>query len=243
MSSQKTKKRKTAEERAIEAESARVLGKHISKQKAQILMAVTMIACALPMVLGIRLWNEIPEIVSTGLIGVDGRDDSLPRWAVVFLVPGLMCLLNLICHGQLYVNQKRMTVPSRQVRLLGRWGFPVISVLLCSGLIMESAGRPALSLGMVAPCALGLLLLMLGSHMWDCPRDAVIALRFSFTEHSTTAWKAVHRFAGWLWITAGLLVIAGTMLTSEAAPMLLVLVFLALIAPLIYGRSMEGHLN
>ena len=37
------------------------------------------------MILGVRYWDQIPEIVETGLIGPGGKDDSLPRWAVAFL--------------------------------------------------------------------------------------------------------------------------------------------------------------
>ena len=228
--------------REIEMESARMFGKHVTKEKAILLLTVTMLACAMPIQVGLRLWDQIPEIVETGLIGMDGKDDSLPRAAVVFLVPGLMCLLNLICHGQLWFNQKRMTLPNTPVRLLGRWGFPVISVLFCSGLMLESAGG-GLTLPFLTPCVLGLALLMLGGHMWDCPRDAKIALRFSFTEENEQAWREVHRFAGWLWSIGGLLVLEATMLTESAHMTAAMLGLALLIVPPIYGSLRGGHLD
>ena len=233
MSSKKNKKN-PGMTREMEMESARMFGKHVTKEKALLLFVVTMLACAMPMQLGIRLWDRIPEIVETGLIGMDGKDDSLPRAAVVFLVPGLMCLLNLICHGQLWFNQKRMTLPNTPVRLVGRWGFPVISVLFCSGLMLESAGG-SLTLTFLTPCVLGLVLLMLGGHVWDCPRDAKIALRFSFTEENEQAWREVHRFAGWLWSVGGLLVLEATMLTDGANMMVPLLGLALLVVPVIYG--------
>lgn len=243
MSNQKSKKKKTDAELMAEREGARMFGKHVSKQKGIVLLAVTLIACALPMVLGIRLWGEIPKVVSTGLIGMDGKDDSLPRAAVVFALPGLTCLLNLICHGQLYGYQKRMAIPPAKFRLVGRWGFPAISVLFCSGMIMESAGRQALSMPFVTPCVLGLLLMILGGHMWDCPRDAKIALRFSFTEISEPAWKAVHRFAGGLWMAVGLLMTAAAMAADGSAVTTIVLTLLALAAPMLYGYSRRNKLD
>lgn len=224
--------------REMEMESARMFGKHVTKDKALLLFVVTMIACAMPIQVGIRLWDQIPEIVETGLIGMDGKDDSLPRAAVVFLVPGLMCLLNLICHGQLWFNQKRMTLPNTPVRVIGRWGFPVISILFCSGLMLESAGG-GLTLPFLTPCVLGLALLMLGGHMWDCPRDARIALRFSFTEGNEMAWREVHRFAGWLWSIGGLLVLEATMLTDGTNMMVPLLGLALLVVPVLYG-SLRG---
>lgn len=240
--SNKKKKKLPGMTREMEMESARMFGKHVTKEKAILLLVVTMLACAMPIQVGIRMWDQIPEIVETGLIGMDGKDDSLPRAAVVFLVPGLMCLLNLICHGQLWFNQKRMTLPNTPVRVLGRWGFPVISVLFCSGLMLESAGS-GLALPFLVPCVLGLVLLMLGGHMWDCPRDSKVALRFSFTEGNEQAWREVHRFASWLWSIGGLLVLEATMLTDGANMMAPLLGLALLVVPVIYGYLRSGRLG
>lgn len=241
MSSQQSRKKKTGMDREMEMESARIFGKHVSREKGRVLLAVTLIACALPMLLGARMWDAIPEIVPSGLIGADGKDDSIPRWMVAYGLPAFMCLMDLIAHGQLLLHQKRMTLPPTPVRLMGRWGFPVLSVVCCSGMILESTGRSPLELPFVTPCVLGLLLLILGAHMWDCPRSARIALRFPAVEHSDEAWRAVHRFAGWLWMAAGLLVIAGVMLTAASTPITAVLIVVALAAPMVYARAQESR--
>lgn len=235
MSNRRAKKnQRTAAEREAEIAGAKLFGKQVSEEKALALLIVTLIACALPMILGARLWNDLPEIVSSGLIGSNGKDDSIPRWVVAFGLPGFMCLMDLIAHGQLMVNQKRMTIPKPAVRLVGRWGFPIISVLFCSGMILQSSGGD-LTLPFVTPCALGLLLMMLGGHMWDCPRDSRIALRFSSIEHSDAAWKAVHLLASRVWMAAGLLVIAGVMVTSTSTVFTAVLIVAALLAPMAYA--------
>lgn len=210
MSAQKKNKTPDLSSRQAEMEGARLFGRHVSRTKGWLLLAVTLVCCALPVILGLRLWDEIPEIVETGLIGADGKDDSLPRAAVVFALPGLMCVLDLLAHYQLLVNQRRMTVPKPHVRLVGRWGFPIISVLFCGGMMLQSAGR-AWDLSFVAPCVLGLLLLLLGSHMWDCPRDSRVSLGFALAGRPGADWDGVHRLTGGAWLAAGLLAIAGTM--------------------------------
>ena len=222
----------SAEQKQAEAEAACALGKHVSKQKGRILLAATLAACALPILLGVRIWDAIPEIVPTGLLGPDGKDDSLPRVIVVFGMPGLMCLLNLIAHFQLLFNQKHMTMPSRHVRLVGRMGFPIISVLFCSGLMLQAAnmGYP---LTFVTPCILGLALLLLGAHMLDCPENARVSLRFAL--ELGEAWKPMHDLAGKSWIVGGLLVIGGVML--GAGRIVTVIAALAVfIIPLLIAR-------
>ena len=201
------RKKKTEEERMIEAEGAKIFGKHVSKEKGRGLLVASLLACALPMVLGARMWDQIPEIVPSGLIGMDGKDDSIPRWMVAFGLPGLMCLLDLIAHIQLLINQKNMTLP------------------------------------FVTPCVLGLALMMLGAHMWDCPKNAKLALRFGGVEENDSAWKALHRFAAWLWLAVGLLVIAGVMLTSSSTIATAVLIVLALVAPMVYVRFLPDRLS
>lgn len=233
MSSQR-KKSLPLMDRETEIAGAKIFGKQVSKEKAVALLIVTLIACALPAVLGVRLWNSIPEIVPSGLIGTDGKDDSIPRWVVVFGLPAFMCVMDLIGHGQLMYNQKRMTIPKPAVRLMGRWGFAIISVLFCSGMILESSGG-ALTLTFVTPCVLGLFLMILGGHMWDCPRSARVALHIAAAERSDMAWRAVHLFASRVWMAAGLLVVAGTMFTATSTIFTALLVIAALAAPVVYA--------
>ena len=236
-------KKKTAMDRETEMQGARMLGKHVSEEKGRILLAVTMLACATPVILGIRLWDQIPQVVQTGLIGANGQDDSLPRWAVAFLLPGLMCLLNFLAHYQLRVNQKRMTIPPTHVRFVGRWGFPIISVLFCSGMIFQSTGGQALPLVFVTPCVLGLALMMLGAHMYACPEDSRIALRFSFMEHNAPLRSEVHRFAGWVWMAVGLVAIICVMVNPGSSVVASAIILAALAAPWLYGRSRSAKLG
>lgn len=153
-------------DRLAEREIARRFYQHVSKEQEAVMLAVTLAVCALPMLLGVRLWDSIPELVHTGLIGPNGADDSLPRAAVVFALPGLMCLLDLITHVQLMVSRRRMTLPKTHIRLMGRWGFPVLSIFFCGIVILRSAGT-ATPWPLLALCALGLALMLLGSRLWD----------------------------------------------------------------------------
>lgn len=221
--------------RDMEIAGAEMFGKHISRQKRMLLLSVTLFVCALPMAMGIRFWGDIPSLVPSGLIGLDGKDDSLPRWVVAFGLPGLMCLLNALAHGQLWTHQNKMTLPPAHVRLLGRWGFPFISVLFCSGMIRQSLQQTPLPVSFLSPCLIGLLLLVLGGNMWECPQDAKVALRFSFMQCSEKAWDAVHRVAGGAWIIGGLLTILSVMLTSGLPLFVAVMVMGFLAVPFVYG--------
>lgn len=237
----KQKKNAAQIDRDIEIRGAKMFGKHVTEEKRKLLLGLTMLTCAAPMVAGLRLWNVIPEIYETGLVGANGEDDSLPRWAVAVAIPALMCLLNFLCHNQLRMSQKQMVLPKAYFRLVGRWGFPIISVLFAGGLIREAAGLQALALTYLTPCVMGLGLMILGAHMYDCKEDSMLALNFSFLKSNPILRKETHRFAGYVWLLAGLGVIVMAMLTDLIGMAACAVALLALTAPWFYGRSKAAN--
>lgn len=187
----------------MEREASRFFGKHVTGPKAAVTLVFSLLTAAAPMLLGMRLWNLIPAIVETGLVDPSGKDDSLPRAVLVFGLPGLMCVLTLICHGQLWLHQKAGKIPPTPVRVCGRWSIPVISVLLCSYWMMKAAGQ-AVEMAFFLPCLLALLLILLGVHFFDCKRESRAAFHFRSIEHWEASWRRTHRLAGVCWMLAGL---------------------------------------
>ena len=226
-------KKKPTLEQQISEDGIRFLGKHVSREKALALMAVTTLACAIPMILGVTRWEQIPQLVTTGLVGVDGKDDSLPRWAVVFAVPGLMCLLNVIVHGQFLLHQAQMKVPPKQIRVIGRWGIPIVGTFLSTAVIQSAAGEAVLPLAFAVSCILSLAMMLLGGHLWDCPTDSAISLKHAFTGtvQEGDLWKSVHRIAAVLWLAAGLAALLDTILHGRLSVMGVIIPLAALILP------------
>lgn len=227
-------------EEQINEEGIKTLGKHVSREKALGLMAVTLLVCAMPVVMGLRHWADIPQMVETGLIGTNGQDDSLPRWAVVFLIPGLMFLLNGIEHVQLLLHQNRMKVPPKQIRVLGRWGIPIVGTFFSSAIIRFAVGETMLPPFFAFSCVLSLAMMILGSRLWDCPMDAVISLRHALNGKESScgleSWQRLHRFAGIIWLAAGLLVLLDTMLNDQISVIGATALLAAVVIPELWAR-------
>lgn len=203
------KKQKTAYglTREQERQASRYFGRHVSFPKALAELLAATLCCVSPMLLGLRLWAAIPPIVPTGLLSAEGLDDSMPRAVLVFGVPGLFAVLDLICHGQLWLHQKAQKLPPLSVRLLGRWALPVLAVLLCPLWLLHAAGEAATGT-FYLPCALALLLLLLGARLFDCARESRFAFRLKGIEYKEAAWRKTHRLASLAWMAAGLLLLA-----------------------------------
>ena len=210
-----------------EREASRLFGRHVSTPKALCVGLASLLCCLLPMLLGLRLWEKIPAIVQTGLIGPGGADDSMPRAVLVFGVPGLFAVLDLISNAQLWIHQKLEKLPPTPVRMTGRWGIAVLGTLLCPSWLLRASGSSVTAL-FYLPCLLALLLMLLGTHFFDCPRGAKLAFRFKRIAYREEAWRKTHRAAGVGWLLAGLLLLAlqyglGRIPPLSALPLLLLL--------------------
>ena len=129
-------------------------------------------------------------------------------------------------------------------------GMVFMGFLLSYSITLVQTGAKTMSAGLGIPMSIpyacmpiGLVLMLLGSHMFDCPTDAKLALRFSFTENDPALWKDLHRFAGWLWMLAGLVVIAWAMLSTDTTFFSALLALAALLVPIFYGRVRAGRTN
>ena len=226
--------------REQERAASRHFGQHVSAEKAAVALAFSLLCCASPMLLGLRLWAAIPPFVQSGLISTDGVDDSLPRAVLVFGVPGLFCLLDFVCHAQLWLHQRAERIPPMPVRLFGRWVLAALSVLLCSFWLLRAAGEPV-GLPFYLPCLLALLLLLTGAHFFDCPRGDRIAFPLKRIRYRDEAWQKTHRAASIAWMAAGLLLLAVYFLSGRlpwwTAPVTLLLLAAPLPASLFFTRE------
>ncbi len=234
------KQTQTSEQRELEKRSAAVLGHHVSEEKGSILLAYTALAGLAPAALGFRLWQDIPLVVQTGLAGPGGQDDSLPRWALVFLLPGIFLALNVINHLQLRRFQRMETVPPRHMRLMGRWGFPLVGLALCAWAIPSGAGRAALTGTLLLLWLAGLALMYAGGYFLDCPRGARFTLAGLPGTENPASWRAVHRVAGFSCLTGGTLILFDAAL-APAYPVIAALILLSAGAPVLYAALRRGR--
>lgn len=231
MSNQKSK----ASQPPVKREAA--LPRQKMTREGKTILLVTAVACLLPMLLGAILYQEIPEIVPTGIVGREGKDDSLPRVMVAFGLPLLLCLLDVLANYQMNTDPKRIYGPAF-IRGLCTWGFPVLSVVCCDVLILEAAGREA-GLKVYTPLIVGMALLVLGGHFLRCKPGSLTALPLPWSRRNGQNFTATHRFAAWLWMATGLALLAVTSLTVTSDWITGVAVAVVLAAPVFYSWNLS----
>lgn len=159
-----------------EALAAKIFGKHMPVGKQKTVAVATLAVCLLPVALGLRLWDVIPETIETGLKDFAGNDDSLPRTVAVFGLPALFLVLNAIAHAQLHLFQKRGRLPPGAIRMFGRWGMPALSLLICGSVQLRAAGKGLLNVVLLYPTVIGYAVMMFGSSKYESSRLKSFAL-------------------------------------------------------------------
>lgn len=220
--------------REQEITASKFFGKHVTPLKALALFIIAVLVAAMPMIIGIHHYNEIPETVLTGIRDASGRDDSMPRPVLVYGIPALFTLLTVICHGQLWLHQKLQKLPKASIRLLGRWVMPVISLFLCTW-IEHSAAGVAHSIAFMMGCIIGTALILVGAQVFDCKESSFFSLNYDYIKRNELTRRVSHRIVGSAFMLSGILILLPMMFTDApviasgiAALVIIVLSFISL---------------
>ena len=116
------------------------------------------------------------------------------------------------------------------------------SIVLATLAFMLVVGTAALlagagyrvSVDLVAPVAVGALLMVIGNFMGKFRKNFFVGIRTPWTLTSDVVWERTHRFAGWLFVLAGAVWIVGGLLRASPA-VLVVAVLVAMLVPAVYS--------
>ena len=157
----------------------------------------------LPILLGLLLWNQLPDKLPTHF-GVDGAADGWSRKG--FAVFGLP-LLMLFFHGVIYfatrLDKQNRGHNEKVMNLVGLI-FPTMSIV-ASVVIYSLALGKELNLSMLLFPLLGLLFIAIGNWLPKIKQNSTLGIKIRWTLYSEENWNKTHRFAGFLWVIGGVI--------------------------------------
>ena len=202
-------------------------------------VVITSVITMLPMLLGIVLWNKLPDTLPThwNIAGeVDGR--SSKPFAVVFL-PLLMLVIHLVCTVATSFDPKNKEV-NPKIFTLVLWICPILSVVCMASTYAASLGVDV-NVGMIIPLIIGILFLIIGNYLPKCKQNYTIGIKIPWTLNNEDNWNKTHRLAGFVWTISSLVIIVGaffreTVVFTTFIP-IAVMVFVPVIYSYIYYRK------
>ena len=188
----------------------------------------------LPILLGIFLWNDLPDTMTTHW-GADGNPDGFSGKAfAVFGLPCIFLVLHFICLLATLCDKKQTQQNAKALRIVF-WILPAIS-LFANGIMYRAAFGLEFDMTFFLPVLFGLMFLFLGNYLPKITQNRTLGIKISWTLNNEENWNKTHRFTGKLWVIGGLAVLLSLLLPMNAAVWVMVGVLaVAVILPFLYS--------
>jgi uncharacterized membrane protein len=189
-------------------------------------------------------YNALPDQLPSHF-GLSGEVDGYwgKNSAIAFL-GALGLFLPLLMHLTRNIDPRKQNYEKFEnayamTRLALALLFDFIFVLVVSyGLNMH------IDIGKVTIGAVGILFVVIGNYMPQVKDNYFFGVRTPWTLNNSEVWRKTHRFAGALWVIAGLLMIAGIFMGSTGhIAVLVTALVLATIVPVAYSWMVAQRLK
>ena len=186
----------------------------ISKQ-----VFLSTVLCLLPIVLGLVLYGKLPEQIAVHFDSTGAPDNYLPKSITVFGLPVIFAVLNMITHFRLNHDPRNDSV-SLRLKQAAKWALPVIAVIVMPITLFLSMGAP-IPIGTIVASLVGIVIVICGNYLPKCKQNYTAGIKLPWTLHSQENWNKTHRFAGFLWVICGFMMIANAFLAWPYAGIIL----------------------
>ena len=166
------------------------------------LLVITSLIILLPMVVGLFLWDRLPEQIPTHWNATGEIDQYSGKAFAVFGLPGMMLGFQWLMALGTAADPKKKNHPEKVLHLV-LWIIPVITVLLLTLTYAVALGMEV-KMEMIMPVFIGLVLAIAGNYLPKCKQNYTIGIKIPWTLDSEENWNRTHRFAGRIWLVGGL---------------------------------------
>ena len=168
----------------------------------KLMLVITSCVILLQTVVGVILWDRLPEQIATHF-GLNGQPDGYSSRAfTVFGMPLVLLALHWVC--------------------------PFIS-WLCAGMTIGYALNAVRNIGVVVCVFLGILFMVIGNYLPKCLPSYTVGIKLPWTLHDEGNWRYTHRIGGFCFTAAGLIVLVSAFFGGTWLP--LAALALAVIVP------------
>ncbi len=204
----------------------------LKKNKGKILLSSIIIL--LPILFGVVMWQQLPNTLTTHF-GVDGQGDGFSSKA--FAVFGLPCIL-LAVHGICLLftalDKKQQEQNPKALNLIF-WIVPTIS-LLANGIVYRAAFGREIGVSALMPLVFGLAFVFMGNYFPKIKPNRTLGIKITWTLCNEENWSKTHRFAGKVWVAAGVVLLFSAFLPLSAMVwVLLCVTAVAVLLPCLYS--------
>lgn len=176
------------------------------------LWLVTVLVLAIMLGVSAWAWLKVPAGTQVPIHwnAAGEPDDYGNKFIGIFLLPIVTLGISIIFTLVRYIDPKRANIlRSAQAYRATLFGILFFMLALHIGAMINVAGYP-LNIGYIAAPAVGLMFIVMGNYLGKIRRNYMFGVRTPWTLASELSWNKTHRFAGKLFVAAGLLILLAT---------------------------------
>lgn len=198
---------------------------------------ISTIICVLPLIFGLLVYKKLPQEIPTKWYSDGTVGQYMPKEFTVFGMPLFFILMNALVHFAMNTDPKRQNIGS-MMRTLGKWIIPVLSVITVPMALLWGMGY-RIPISRILPILLGILFVVIGNYFPKTRRSYTTGIKTPWTLNSDENWRRTHHVAAFLWIAAGIAMIAMAFLPQNIVQLVIVgMIIVLIVVPYAYSYTL-----
>ena len=168
-------------------------------------LMITSIVTVLPILVGVFFWDRLPDVMATHF-GADNDANGFSSKAfAVFGIP-LFCLAMLLIAAFITARDPRKQNISPKVFTMLLWIVPICSLIGAAAIYPYNLGHKV-DITFFMELLMGVLFIVIGNYLPKSRQNYTVGIKIPWTLATEENWNRTHRFAGYLWIVGGIIMI------------------------------------
>lgn len=204
----------------------------IKKNKGKLIL--TSIVILIPIVIGLFLWNKLPDKLPTHWNAEGVADGWSSKGFAVFGLPAILFGFHWLCLLVSSADPKNKNYSEKLLQLVF-WICPLISVLF-GGISYGVALGIEIKVDKIMLLLMGLMFIIIGNYMPKCKQNYTMGIKLPWTLNDEENWNKTHRMAGRLWVITGFLVMLCILVpTTVMVVTFIIILIVSVMIPTIYS--------
>ena len=168
-------------------------------------LIITSIVTVLPILIGVVFWNRLPGVMATHFGADNVANGYSSKIFAVFGIP-LFCLAMLWLAAFVTSHDPRKQNISPKVFTMLLWIVPICSLIAAAVTYPYNLGYKV-DITFFMELLMGVLFIVIGNYLPKSRQNYTVGIKIPWTLANEENWNRTHRFAGYLWIVGGIIMI------------------------------------
>ena len=174
-----------------------------SKNKKTLIL--TSVVILLPILIGILLWNKLPDSMAIHFNFDNEADGYGEKWFVVIIMPFILLAGHLIMAMKIAADPRKKNISSK-VYGINIWILPSLSLALAAIIYPYNLGIH-FNISLFIGIFMGITYIILGNYLPKTRQNYTIGFKLPWTYANEENWNKTNRLSGVINIVIGILII------------------------------------